>query len=473
MTRVATLLCAWIAFSHGHADATGFTFEFPDTTYWANPGSMSLDLDTADRPHVAFTDLNLAEVQYAYRDGAAWTVGSIEGTYAVNLPVHLEIDSADTPHICYVENYGGLTCAKRLNGVWAREVVYTIPSGEERSFSSDFALAAGQDGHARVALADTRNAPPYYVTLYYYRRSAAGWTEETVDERYLSLVGLGCAVALDGQDRPHLSYRSMVYDGQDRVLHYAWKSATSWVREDVFKPASGRTAISIDSQGQPHIAVLHATANQVIYARKSSGAWLIEAAGSGVALREIVSLALDVNDQPHITFEANGVLYYAHKQYGEWCVEVIDYPFDSLGGTNSIEIDSFGDPHVAYRYQLHELSRPVKYAFASERVGVALAPAAPSSAGARVSLCPNPIGDAGGFVHLELSRDDATVDLGMFDTSGRRVLTVFSGPSSQWSANVEWRAIDDRGNEIAPGTYFLRLTSSRGDQVTERVTIVR
>jgi hypothetical protein len=39
--------------------------------------------------------------------------------------------------------------------------------------------------------------------------------------------------------------------------------------------------------------------------------------------------------------------------------------------------------------------------------------------------------------------------------------------------NVAWDLLDDTGQKVAPGTYFLCLTSDNGAAVTEPITIVR
>jgi Secretion system C-terminal sorting domain len=57
----------------------------------------------------------------------------------------------------------------------------------------------------------------------------------------------------------------------------------------------------------------------------------------------------------------------------------------------------------------------------------------------------------------------------VYDASGRMIRTL----SVDGAGRTEWDLRDSSGHEVAPGTYFLRLTSGNGDQVTERVTIVR
>jgi len=70
-------------------------------------------------------------------------------------------------------------------------------------------------------------------------------------------------------------------------------------------------------------------------------------------------------------------------------------------------------------------------------------------------------------------RAERPIDLTVYDVSGRKIRSLVSGHAPVGMQSATWDRLDDSGAAVAPGTYFLRLTSSRGDQVTERVTILR
>jgi flagellar hook assembly protein FlgD len=76
-------------------------------------------------------------------------------------------------------------------------------------------------------------------------------------------------------------------------------------------------------------------------------------------------------------------------------------------------------------------------------------------------------------VLLRIPTGDHSADLTLFDVAGRRVCTLVSGEVTSGEWKLSWDGADEHGGRIAGGTYFLRLTSANGDQVTERVTIVR
>lgn len=77
-------------------------------------------------------------------------------------------------------------------------------------------------------------------------------------------------------------------------------------------------------------------------------------------------------------------------------------------------------------------------------------------------------------VYLELHLAGlTTIDISVYDASGRRIRSLLAGPMPAGTHSVTWDRIDTSGHVVAPGTYFLRLTSDDGAAVTERVTILR
>ncbi|MCC7141737.1 MAG: T9SS type A sorting domain-containing protein [Candidatus Eisenbacteria bacterium] len=65
-----------------------------------------------------------------------------------------------------------------------------------------------------------------------------------------------------------------------------------------------------------------------------------------------------------------------------------------------------------------------------------------------------------------------TVDLGVYDASGRRVATLARGAMDAGIHGVNWTGRDDAGHELASGIYLIKLATDRGTQ-TERLTLLR
>lgn len=67
----------------------------------------------------------------------------------------------------------------------------------------------------------------------------------------------------------------------------------------------------------------------------------------------------------------------------------------------------------------------------------------------------------------------ATVLFTVFDAAGRRVAVVGRGSYGAGIGEIVWNGRDDADRDVAPGVYFLRGTTSRGETATTRVSIRR
>jgi hypothetical protein len=90
---------------------------------------------------------------------------------------------------------------------------------------------------------------------------------------------------------------------------------------------------------------------------------------------------------------------------------------------------------------------------------------------ARASVFPNPV-QGRATVSFTLAQD-GHVRGALHDVTGRLVSVLVDSPLTAGTHTVQWNGFDSSGRDVAPGTYFLRLTSDNGAAVTERITIVR
>jgi hypothetical protein len=171
------------------------------------------------------------------------------------------------------------------------------------------------------------------------------------------------SITISASNVPHVSYfwHNGISDMDE--LKYAVRSGMSWNIETVDpfidEHSTGEDGISInlDSNGDPHISYL---ANYTIkYATKIGGSWSIETIDSGVD-NLYTSIALDASDNPHIGYwnESNGDIKYAVKVGASWTMETVESLGGDRGGGISIAIDSSGNPCIGYSDYLYY----VKYA---------------------------------------------------------------------------------------------------------------
>ena len=195
---------------------------------------------------------------------------------------------------------------------------------------------------------------------------ALDWYVDIVDGNYPdSEVGMWTNVVCDSLDRPRCSY----YEGDDNCLKYAAWNGTSWEREvvDVGGPTDqfsvGRyNCLAIDSQDRCHISYRDRNKFRLKYAvQNGSGGWdlqvvddpnVTDPVGDGrVGVGRYTSIDLDSNEYPHISYTDldNGCLKYARWNGSSWEVENVycnGIPL-SISGT-SIQIDSNDYPHIAF-----------------------------------------------------------------------------------------------------------------------------
>ena len=245
------------------------------------------------------------------------------------------------------------------------------------------------------------------------------WHVQTVDSA--GNAGTYCSLALDSQDRPHISYHA----GYD-LKYAAWDPGTSqWDKEivDDGNAAGGTyevgrfTSIAIDSYDHPRIAYYADSyydpgggfhARHLKYAEWDGSSWRIETAAGGSNEGMWNSLALDRYDRPHMAFTSGVKLGYVEKIGSSWvrnrptfgtpsnyaslCLDENDYPCISCGdraeyhdlafirwdgsawhldvfapgavpgSPTSLALDSEGHPHIAFYARVAPSVNGLRYA---------------------------------------------------------------------------------------------------------------
>ena len=185
------------------------------------------------------------------------------------------------------------------------------------------------------------------------------WRTETVDGA--GNVGLYTSIALDVEDRPHISY----YDGTDGALMYARHDGTRWITETVDAEAGdggGHTSLALDAAGRPRISYCRrdstpfgpAPVTYLRYASYDGAAWQLDTIESIGADGGDTSLALDSEGYPYIsTYSSdNGALKVAQLlrtvEEPTWVSEVVDGFVHNVGRHTSIAVGDDGCPRVSY-----------------------------------------------------------------------------------------------------------------------------
>jgi uncharacterized repeat protein (TIGR01451 family) len=190
--------------------------------------------------------------------------------------------------------------------------------------------------------------------LYYASYDGAAWQVEVVDGE--PTVGSGATLALDADGNAHIAYAA------HNSLRYAHQTPSGWITQTVetgddYDTVGEYNSIAVDSAGRPHIAFSRTrySYDSLRYARWDGSNWQIENVpiyieGEIADVAE-VSLALDSNDYPHISFYNIDSflqrLMYAEWDGGNWQVEFVEV-VGGGGRYNSLALDSAGQPTISY-----------------------------------------------------------------------------------------------------------------------------
>lgn len=112
------------------------------------------------------------------------------------------------------------------------------------------------------------------------------------------------------------------------------------------------SSLALDANENPHISYYDVTDGDLKYAHKSGDVWIIETVDSTGTIGTYTSLVLDSNGNPHISYGSDSGLKYAVKTGGAWTIEVVDTRYNVnyiyQGGSTSLALDSEGNPHISY-----------------------------------------------------------------------------------------------------------------------------
>lgn len=244
-------------------------------------------IDSQDRVHVAFRNLNTRQPSYVMIDGATITLPELIDGRVSPKPMAIAVDSQDNPHIAY----------------WTD----------------------GQDNIVHAWFDGT------------------SWQKETVKHTRHSAVAV--SIAIDSNDTPQIAYQ---YDF-DQSLYLAIKNGTTWQHEKINEstPSGGRISFVLDSLNNPHVAIADRLNNVLKYFWKdNNGDWHKDELGP--AIYTYSNIVVDSSNNPHIVYsdleDSNLVVKYIYKDSSGWVgPESVDFGYNPW-----IALDENDNPHISY-----------------------------------------------------------------------------------------------------------------------------
>jgi hypothetical protein len=191
----------------------------------------------------------------------------------------------------------------------------------------------------------------YKSELRYSSNQSGLWELETVFGNALDNGGEYVSIAIDSQDKEHLSFcGSGYFDGilgsyyalgllySTNIDHPEWD--TKVINNTKYYTVK-HTSIAIDSSDKLHIVYSNSEGPYIAYANNVSGEWKDNIVGSG----KYASMAVDIYNNIHIVYSrlGDGNIVYANNVSGAF--ESISL---GVGSYNSIAIDSNNHVHIIY-----------------------------------------------------------------------------------------------------------------------------
>jgi|GEM_PF-3334970 len=315
---------------------------------------VSLVLDGAGDPHVAWFDAARGDLRYARRSGTAWTVELVDSAGRTGLYCSLALDASGRPGIAYYDSTNGnLRLARKSGSAWQLE---TVQSANDVGAYASLAFTAA--GNPRISYFDATNGD-----LRYAAKSGSLWAYQVIESA--GDVGRHTSLALDALGVPHVAYSS------GRRLRYA-SGGGPWTIEQVDSVLTGSDATSglhatlrVDGTNRPHVAYVNAElgfgglqTTWVRHAYRFGPGWSVQTVTtSGLAPLQDASLGLGPGDVPHVSWtsarfdplgDSFSRVYVARPEGPSWVVDrAADLDAHTGFAGTSLAVNAAGDPLIA------------------------------------------------------------------------------------------------------------------------------
>jgi hypothetical protein len=276
-------------------------------------GTVSLALDSNDRPHIAYAALDGPDegLTHAYWDGSQWQSRQIElDNFADN--VSLALDSSNNPHVTYgvTEPDRAFKYAVWTGVAWQKHTIETA----DFSFGSTTSLALDSSNRPHIAyLKESEEA------LRYAHYNGSSWQINTVDTaNQFSIFDPFFSLKLSGNP-PSIAY----YKNFGATLNYAQWNGSSWQIETLLtlpfpQSLTGSVSLAMDSAGNPAISYAHDNGSALIslrYIRWDGAQWQNEILDNSGSLGESSAITFDGSDILHVAYQDQT---FADLRYMTW-----------------------------------------------------------------------------------------------------------------------------------------------------------
>jgi hypothetical protein len=408
------------------------------------------------------------EIYYKRFDGSSWSPDE-RLTYALNRSYNpaIAVDAGNNLHVvwddCRTEDYE-IHYMKFDGSSWGDDQRLTDATGDSRYPSI---ARYGTDGLYLVWQDKRGGAGTQYI--YFREHDGTSWLPEQVIPS-----GSGAstpAIAVDSQDNAHVAWYRDYVDGK-RICYLRY-DGVSWDGFEVLADADAGESygptIAVGPDDQIHVAWHRKEGTNIynIYYRRFNGiSW---------------APAVKVTDDPEISYnpsigvdpERNVHLVWSDRRHGSGNREIYYCRRDYLsaswgtllrltgyhGGSNypSMAVAQDGEVSIVWRdarsadYEIYYKPRM------SEALASVADPAVWDRTLGEIRVAPNPT-VAATRIHFSLHVSVAP-EITIVDVAGRLVRRFEPGAMEPGSHELVWDAADTAGKRVAPGVYFLEIST--------------
>jgi hypothetical protein len=197
-----------------------------------------------------------------------------------------------------------------------------------------------------------------WTTVKYASLTGSSWQIQTVDNLPANVAAGQLYLALNQSNTPYIMYGYSPYDNGTELIRLANGKSGGWNIQNVTLPSpiGGFGNMVLDSKGYPHLISAQTNVNNtsvsaLFYVSWNGTGWTAQQVASNIALQindaDIGSVALDAQNNPHITYTSNGYVMYASWTGKSWNIQTV-------GGNASatepgfLALDSSGNPHISF-----------------------------------------------------------------------------------------------------------------------------
>ncbi len=272
----------------------------------------SLAFHSSGNPSIAYYDYTNESLNYAYWNGSAWNIQEVDdvgSTYNdfLSYNISLVLDPAGNPAIAYNDADPSTLKYACFNGTnWDIETVCSVPG-------------AGWGKTATMDISPSSNQAIAFRGLQYAYWNGSSWDIETVDSGYGT--GAHASLKFNSIGDPVIAYYYWAGYGTVSELRYAEFNGTSWDIE-ILDSVGLYPSLAFDPLGSPSIT--YYMGPSLRYAYWNGISWDIEVVDDQGNVGEYNSLAFDPQGNPAISYydATNGFLKLAVRGSMPLTVEI-------------------------------------------------------------------------------------------------------------------------------------------------------